>query len=622
MRIIRYLLIIALSMTFASFAYASMDDKSDRVSNNQSSIFSPGYINAVKQHAENVANQANRKPTFWENAMEYVKNKLSGKIEQNAAERTAVKLQKKTSSSGDGKTAAKKEEPAVYETAPQGSVTITAGTKIDIGSGTLKHYESGRMISEYINGVKYIYVGFDNVGFISNGGTNPIQSAINQATANDVIIVRGGAGKVYSGDLTISNSVHLYGGFDESGQRNSAANPTSVVGNATLSGAPVVEMNRLSVSGGNTTVNSGSNLYAINSQFNCTILVYGGAYGGGGVSWGNLVLMGVFGSGPSSFNISTLGAQPRQVLVEKAPSASAPAVALNYNYDDVLRNQRSSEDKYAAAFYQNINTGGTNVVGNTLVSAMRAFLGGKDPYVISKTGELGGLSVNGDTLAGNALAVPMVTAENMDGTAGNMKLVLLLANILKNPTIEQKLILDAVTDILKDFNEDKEGRERSPELKKAQDDLLQVVANILIAQAMPDLLKEGDVTSIKNVFQDMNTQKSRMITEYNTAIEPYYKEVKKLLAKNLAILQLNNIVSKTMVENELNKMEPSEIDRIVDKIKKMRSANFETNYILQEEGKLRSKYVDPNKKAFEDNMKAMLEGFTARLSKILEGKRK
>ena len=55
----------------------------------------------------------------------------------------------------------------------------------------------------------------------------------------------------------------------------------------------------------------------------------------------------------------------------------------------------------------------------------------------------------------------------------------------------------------------------------------------------------------------------------------------------------------------------------------MNNKSFEESYILQEESKLHSKYnIDPKKKAFEDKMKAMLEGFTHRLSKILDTKKK
>jgi hypothetical protein len=219
-----------------------------------------------------------------------------------------------------------------------------------------------------------------------------------------------------------------------------------------------------------------------------------------------------------------------------------------------------------------------------------------------------------------SLAAPLASAA--DQRIQTMDIALALANILKNPTEDQKLILDSIISLLSDTNKNKENDSQSPELKKAQDDLLQMVANVLIAQAIPDLLKEGDVAGIKNIFKDLDTEKSKLIVDYNESIKPYYSEIKKLLSRNLAMLQLNNIVSKTMLQEEISKMEPNEIDRIIGKIKKMQNTSFEANYIVQEEAKLHSKFIDPNKKAFEDRMKAMLEGFTQRLSKILETTKK
>ena len=51
-------------MIFVSFVmvvpgHSSMSDNSDRFSSEQSDVFSPGYINAVKQHADAIIRQVN-----------------------------------------------------------------------------------------------------------------------------------------------------------------------------------------------------------------------------------------------------------------------------------------------------------------------------------------------------------------------------------------------------------------------------------------------------------------------------------------------------------------------------------------------------------------------------------
>ena len=200
---------------------------------------------------------------------------------------------------------------------------------------------------------------------------------------------------------------------------------------------------------------------------------------------------------------------------------------------------------------------------------------------------------------------------------GELDLAMRLANIMKNPTEDQKLVLDTMHSLLagteKAINE-----ASSPELQKASDDLLQMVAAVLIAQAMPDLLKEGDVSGIKNIFLELNNSKVKILLEYNEAVKPYYSEIKHVLSKNIALLQLNNIVSKGMISEELARLEPSEIDKILEKLRKASDKSFEAEYILQQEAKLRKTYIEPNKRVLEEKMKTMMKEFTQRLSGILE----
>jgi hypothetical protein len=198
-----------------------------------------------------------------------------------------------------------------------------------------------------------------------------------------------------------------------------------------------------------------------------------------------------------------------------------------------------------------------------------------------------------------------------------------LANMLNNPTEDQMLVMDSVQALLIDLKKAGEDKtEAASAVKKAQDELLQVVANILIAQAIPDLLKEGDMSIIKNIFRELDSQKAKLLFEYDEAVKPYYSEMKAVISSNMAFLQMNNILSKTIIQEELKKLEPSEVDRIIEKIKKLQSSSPDAASMLRQESGLRSKYINPNKKVFEDRVKQMLEGFTARLSKILEGKKR
>jgi len=98
--------------------------------------------------------------------------------------------------------------------------------------------------------------------------------------------------------------------------------------------------------------------------------------------------------------------------------------------------------------------------------------------------------------------------------------------------------------------------------------------------------------------------------------------VKKILAKNLALLQLNNIVSKGMMAEELEKLQPNEIDKIFEKLRKASNKSSDEEYILQQEAKYRKAYLDPNKKLLEDKMKLMMREFTQKISKVLETTKK
>ena len=73
-----------------------------------------------------------------------------------------------------------------------------------------------------------------------------------------------------------------------------------------------------------------------------------------------------------------------------------------------------------------------------------------------------------------------------------------------------------------------------------------------------------------------------------------------------------------MSKEELDKLPPSELDKILEKIKKEENRTFEEEYILQQEAKYRKEYIDPNKKKLEDDMKNMLNNFTSKINGVLK----
>ncbi|MDD5136736.1 MAG: hypothetical protein PHN63_05255 [Candidatus Omnitrophica bacterium] len=216
----------------------------------------------------------------------------------------------------------------------------------------------------------------------------------------------------------------------------------------------------------------------------------------------------------------------------------------------------------------------------------------------------------------SALAIPV-----RDFNAADMEAAMRLANALKNPTEDQRMILDAIKALLVDTAKaqaELAGKNANPELKKAEDDLLNAVANILLAQAMPDLIKKGDMANVKTIFSELDMQKRNILSEYQKSTKPYYDNIIKDMAKNMSILQLKNILDGKMSKDELDKLPPSELDKILDKIKKQESKAFEEQYILQQEEKYRKTYLEPGKRKLEDDMKRMLTDFTGKINNVLK----
>ena len=110
--------------------------------------------------------------------------------------------------------------------------------------------------------------------------------------------------------------------------------------------------------------------------------------------------------------------------------------------------------------------------------------------------------------------------------------------------------------------------------------------------------------------------------EYNDATKPYYDEVKKIIEKNSEALYASNVLQKNPLQKELEKLPPSQIDRIIEKLKAKSKRTTEEEYILQQEAKYRAQYVEPNKKKLEEGMKSMLQDFTKKLSTTLETAKK
>jgi len=700
------LLLIAVAVTLVIPAYAGMDS-SDKLSQNQSSVFSPGYINASKQKTDAIIYQQNKPKTFMENAMEYVNNKLGRKVTEDAVDKPVPELKKKTSQvSGDDKALM-----PTTTTTTETKLIDSTNYNVNIGMGTEQIYDNGRLISEVINETRHVYAGFDNVG----KGT--ISEALDISNAGDFLIIKG---KTFNEDMFVTRGIKIYGGYDESGLRDIEKTPTTINGSFIICGTTAdswgflegvkdtVEINGFNIhvpdsnienwgmrNGGIIAFQSADVLIANNTFYapkSYEYCVYADT------SFltvkNNNFERGIGIETATNFIDSSYydGVEGDYWLNEELQRRATHITSMNNNYKDTqsagidewsMSNVISTNDYFAGeqiainpfnaremtnsiinpsvqVNQQRLNTPISIIVESEIMNTgtisdynlnqinkrafnsladgfsenmqflnskstgliLAALIGDKNEFNKNNFSQQNLLIVNNiveNIVLQAALAIPANNVSNI--REEYVGIALALQNIMRNPTADQKLILDTLQALLQD-TEKAINESGTPELKKASDDLLQMVAAILIAQAIPDLLKEGDVSGIKGIFTELNTEKSRILLQYQDSTKLYYNEMIKELSKNMDILQLKDIISGKLSRDDLERIPRNELDKIVEKLRQAKDKSFETEYLLQEEAKLRKAYIDPNKRVMEENMKDMMNGFTKRLSKILEATKK
>ena len=271
--------------------------------------------------------------------------------------------------------------------------------------------------------------------------------------------------------------------------------------------------------------------------------------------------------------------------------------------DDLLLNQQKPFDKSAKD--ANDESAGRAILSNMIVpkNPVQA-----DTGIMAKTLD--------DPLSFSALSVPhgVVSIESMDREAK-------LSGIIKSPTEDQKAVLDVIKALLTDISKgNKEGvgnEAANPQFKKAEADLLNAVENVLLAQAIPDLMGQGDMANIKAIFSDLNTTKNKILSEYEKSTNRYYENIAKDIAKNMAALQMGNVLTSQLTKEELAKLPPNELNKMLEKIKRQERKTFEEEYILQQEAKYRAVDPESGKKRFEEDMKSLMKDFTGKISNVL-----
>lgn len=281
---------------------------------------------------------------------------------------------------------------------------------------------------------------------------------------------------------------------------------------------------------------------------------------------------------------------------EPTPITFASTITPNITYDDI---QVYAENE-------------------SLSGILKGLLSNKDALTALSTGtaDMDGqliASIVGEPLNKYAIATPL----SPNSRSQDMDIAFILAKILKNPTEDQKLVLYAVESLLADIKAIQEKAGASPELARAETDLLQIVAAVLLVQGVPDLLKTGDIDGVKGIFSDLGASKDKILLDYSESVKPYYENIVKELTANLAMLQLKGMLSGKLTEEELRKMKPVEIDKILERIQRSNDRSLEIKRLLEKNADYRKTYLDPQNKALEANIRLMLNEFTGKINKAI-----
>jgi hypothetical protein len=132
----------------------------------------------------------------------------------------------------------------------------------------------------------------------------------------------------------------------------------------------------------------------------------------------------------------------------------------------------------------------------------------------------------GNVAKAYALSIPI---SNADGQrVGEAEVALKLVSIVKNPTDEQKAILDAVESVIREAD-----AESDKEVKRASEEFVKAVSLVLVAQAIPGLFEEGDFATLTKAMTLAATSQKELYDRYLKDTEGIYDQLAKLMGVSM-----------------------------------------------------------------------------------------
>jgi hypothetical protein len=227
-----------------------------------------------------------------------------------------------------------------------------------------------------------------------------------------------------------------------------------------------------------------------------------------------------------------------------------------------------------------------------------------------------------DAIRAAAPEISALAAESIfvgNETDGNMDAAVMLFDIIKSPNEEQSKAIEAASELMADIRSLEKDGVDAAKTAAIKSETAKAVAAVLLAQAIPDLLTEGDTAILRESFRELNVRKDEILMSYQQEVKPYYDEVRKMLANNAEALQILNILSQELTRQKIKTLPPDELEKIMEKLRNAKSNSSEVEYILQQEAKYKKKYLDPGRSKMEVAMKDMLKDFSTRVTAVING---
>jgi len=146
-------------------------------------------------------------------------------------------------------------------------------------------------------------------------------------------------------------------------------------------------------------------------------------------------------------------------------------------------------------------------------------------------------------LLAEALSDSSLTSLPGELTPQQVEIARMLSSMLNDPTAGQKVAIDAIGDLLEEINKlEEEGTDTK--FVEASENFIKMAANALLVQALPGLLKEGEIKTVQGIFAELDEEKSKILRKYKEQTNAYYANLIKELADNMGALQVKGLLEK------------------------------------------------------------------------------